>query len=472
MKKTFVGITILFSAAIIGGAVLQNAKAQDGQNCQSAAEAAGKACESASFKCYDSCKPIKDSSFYECQDACHKKSHDCYQARNDAYDACLGGVAAPDASDDNKIMPENNKAITGDGSESYVIAFIDSIPVRDDMFVGPAVEERAALSLLPKDSGDSEPTQVKLYGFEDLPSRVTVVPLVDMRSIETTEFHVRALQNEHIQINLGRGAAETKIDVAPESEIDLQVFVSLTNKMYGKSDAEIIEWLKKYRGYDDEDIKYIKAFGESEDSLYNNPLVKSQMSYDAVRALMREPPASKPLFPDPYKIEKGFFDYVGDFIEDVADIIVTTVSGAERIQAEDPGAIKLIPVSQEGIAAFERDTDYTFAYDRETRITSVEVYDGSVDVVDLKNGEIIATIQSRYGFPISRVDISSDRTISLKTAIPKSGWPEFVSRHQKNRDGKWVLILMILIIASVGYFVYLKKDAIIKIIKKESKQTP
>lgn len=61
------------------------------QQCQSVAEAAGQACQSAVFTCYDSCKPIKDSLFYDCQNACNKRNRDCYQARNDAYDACVRG---------------------------------------------------------------------------------------------------------------------------------------------------------------------------------------------------------------------------------------------------------------------------------------------------------------------------------------------------------------------------------------------
>lgn len=187
MKKTFVGITILFSAAIIGGAVLQNAKAQDGQNCQSAAEAAGKACESTSFKCYDSCKPIKDSSFYGCQDACYKKSRDCYQARNDAYDACLGGVAVPDASNDNKIVPENSKAITGDGRSEKTEALVDTTPRDDDIqlktYFGkemPPVDEQGRLQFVVReldgtaDAQLSDGTWVEVHEGSIIPYGATI----------------------------------------------------------------------------------------------------------------------------------------------------------------------------------------------------------------------------------------------------------------------------------------------------------
>ena len=374
------------------------------------------------------------------------------------YDEILSAVSSlPSESSDVPIADDDFidtiSSSSPDTEMEFVEAFVDVAPTEIDLSAGIEAVERALFSLDWGIPTDSETLQVQLFGGEDVTSKISVggggktyggldtrpsfidivpfsatlpydYPIEFKDFYPTGDFFQRVPISDDFFVNLSwsvegaqlifkRDESKVKIDIAPQSKIEFKIVDEL--KESGLTDKQLDE-----------------LAGTDPDG--------------------------------------GFFDYISDFFGNAEDVIITTVFGEERIQTDGSKGIVPIPVSEEGIAAFEKNTDYTFAYNSDTRITSVEVYDGSVDLVDINTGTVLATVESQYGSPIARADIAADRMISKKTAIPQSQWPAFVAKHQKGRSGVWLYVFGIAILGAAMYLAHRKKDAIMKIIKKQPTQ--
>ena len=159
---------------------------------------------------------------------------------------------------------------------------------------------------------------------------------------------------------------------------------------------------------------------------------------------------------------KHFDDTLRQFMQEsgisTTKVNVTEIIGKEHVKVAGSRETVTVPVSPTFVTALDRHTDYTFAYDAKTKITSVEVYDGNVDVVDLNTGNILAKLVSSYGSPIARADVAADRTVVIKTAIPKSEWPAFVATHSQkpaSHSNLW-LWAVIMILLGGGFWIYEK----------------
>tara|TARA_Y100000310_G_C20626384_1_gene786135 strand:+ start:37 stop:1314 length:1278 start_codon:yes stop_codon:yes gene_type:complete len=129
------------------------------------------------------------------------------------------------------------------------------------------------------------------------------------------------------------------------------------------------------------------------------------------------------------------------------------------------GVIQLNPASETGVAPITKGTDFGMHYDPETKITVVEVYDGTVDVT-FKSTNEVKTISSSYGSEIKRVNVDQNGAMEEKTAIPKDEWevlpeqpvqeqPEEQPVQEDKKDGKWITYFLIAILCiGIGYFIY------------------
>ncbi|OGZ06816.1 MAG: hypothetical protein A3C13_00715 [Candidatus Lloydbacteria bacterium RIFCSPHIGHO2_02_FULL_50_11] len=111
-------------------------------------------------------------------------------------------------------------------------------------------------------------------------------------------------------------------------------------------------------------------------------------------------------------------------------------------------------------------TDFGVSYDKGTDTTIWEIYDGGLEITSTKTGEV-KTIFSSYGSPIKRIKVANDGLMVETTAIPRSEWGAFVAKTKNGGSPvAWQWIAALLIIGSIGYLTYRKKDMLIKIFKK------
>ncbi|GEM_PF-4855907 len=124
--------------------------------------------------------------------------------------------------------------------------------------------------------------------------------------------------------------------------------------------------------------------------------------------------------------------------------------------------------SATGVAPITRGTDFAIAFDPVTRLTTIELYDGGIDVTGT-DGTMLATLDTNYGKPIQRVEVTENGGITKQIAIPKDEWqkrqtvePE-QQGQQKSSSRMWILVILLL---GAGVFVLHKTGKLRPILQK------
>jgi hypothetical protein len=136
------------------------------------------------------------------------------------------------------------------------------------------------------------------------------------------------------------------------------------------------------------------------------------------------------------------------------------------------------PASETGVMLGTKGTDYGLAYNPENQITSVEIYDGTIEIIDESSEKILATLTTTYGNEIKRAEVTKDKNVEQKIAIPGSEWEAFSKSQAKptaeeqqgiSKTGKGVWMFILLIIFLGGGFWLYKKGLLKKILPPKLK---
>lgn len=151
-------------------------------------------------------------------------------------------------------------------------------------------------------------------------------------------------------------------------------------------------------------------------------------------------------------------------VEEVYNGFVKMVvnEGYARFRKRKP--VPLGPASPAGVMLGTKGTDFGIAYDPATRQTVAEIYDGTIEIIDLDGERVLETLSALYGGEILAAEIAEDKTIVEKIAIPQSEWDGFVKSQVEGAvqrgEGKkgaslwWVLLLAVVL--GGGYVLYRK----------------
>ncbi|MBI2035929.1 MAG: hypothetical protein HYT12_04620 [Candidatus Liptonbacteria bacterium] len=124
-----------------------------------------------------------------------------------------------------------------------------------------------------------------------------------------------------------------------------------------------------------------------------------------------------------------------------------------------------------GYGVSHKKTAYGIAHDPENGKSVIEIYDGEIEIFDRQTGKVLASLSTVFGADIKRIEIDAGGIMTEKIAIPQSEWVAFVAKTEKGTlSTAWRWGAAILIIGSIGYFVYRKKDAFMKLFKKQPMQ--
>lgn len=135
------------------------------------------------------------------------------------------------------------------------------------------------------------------------------------------------------------------------------------------------------------------------------------------------------------------------------------------------GKTPLQAASETGVAPITKGTDFAIAYDLETRMTIVELYDGAVDLIRMEdyqseNPDILASLQTTYDGEIPRAEVSADGAARTFVAIPRSEWDAFVASSSAGSEqpirtskssGRLNAFILLALIAGFGFWLYEKK---------------
>ena len=124
----------------------------------------------------------------------------------------------------------------------------------------------------------------------------------------------------------------------------------------------------------------------------------------------------------------------------------------------------------DNIEVKHKKTAYGVSFDPQTGQKIVELYDGEIEISDKNTGKTLTVLSTTFDSPIKRIEIDASGNIEEQIAIPQSEWPAFVAKHQKSRSGVWLYVFGVAVLGAVTYFVYRKKDILIKMIKREPMQ--
>ena len=113
-------------------------------------------------------------------------------------------------------------------------------------------------------------------------------------------------------------------------------------------------------------------------------------------------------------------------------------------------------------------TSFGLAFDPLNGKKVIELYDGDVEITDWVTRQKLATVTNSFGSPIKRMEIDANGNLKEQIAIPQTEWADFVLKSQEKSSSAWLWILLIAVAGGgVGYLVYRKKDALMKMIKRE-----
>jgi len=405
LDNFFLKIIVVYLLAIIwlGGFIAYATSDQEASSgCQGAYDSAREICRNTVFGCYDTCNKYDEGS-YACQNACSARNRECIEGINNQYTACVEGI--------NKQPPTTQPASQPVPPENQ----IDTQPDKT------LEKERDSFTQEPKirlDTGFTERV-LTVNGTIYVPALVDVAP-TEGNPTSHTEWPAFSSDDQ------GRLQARViKLDGTADMQLSDGTWVVVEEGTIIPYGATI------FTGY--------AAEAELQFSQYTIVTLRSLAELNIEQFAKDASVYRKEL-----KLETGEL----------------------RFKVFEPGIKTDMKVQTPNYTASPAGTDFGVFYDKNAGITLYEIYDGVIEVESLATGEK-RVLSSTYGSPIKRIEGTQDGTMTEKIAIPQSEWDVFVAKAKnKKSPATWQWIVTLLIIGSIGYLAYRKKDVLVNFFKK------
>lgn len=135
--------------------------------------------------------------------------------------------------------------------------------------------------------------------------------------------------------------------------------------------------------------------------------------------------------------------------------------------------------SETGVMLGTKGTDYGMSYNPETKKTIVEIYDGTVEIIDQSSNQVLATLSTTYNGEIKQVEINENKVIQERIAIPKSEWDAFLTSNKKQPERSvnttnptpFLVVIVVLALGGGVFFLY-RTGKLVFLYKKYIQKTP
>lgn len=400
----FAGLFWFFVAgaanAVAGAPVAQK------PDCQAGYDSVRANCQTAAFACYDGCDRYS-AGFYECQRACMTQDRDCIAAANEKYKDC---PITPSESGAINVVPTDQsdeasvkKALVAERPTAEDFASEDEQDKKDGLREGSDEQWYFGLPYGPYVSNAQSD-----YTFN---YRITFTRKDNDGDPEVLLPDGSKLDYTYRSLSDFRGIPPgTKIKTPPGVEVRLKFFMDQTRKT--------------------------TAFGYDP---YADNVFTRNMSVDIGEN-------------SELTVEEVYNGFVKIVVND----------GYARFRKRKP--VPLSPASPAGVMLGTKGTDFGVAYDPATKQTIAEIYDGTIEVIDFENGNVLHTLAAKYGEPILSAQITADKTVIQKIAIPGSEWSAYSEQKSRpesesesfDRSRTWIIVIIALLLGGAGFWLYEK----------------
>lgn len=456
---------VIFALIIIGFSVFfvpQNSGAQvdnvQDRNCQGGYDSARTACKNVVFTCYDSCDKY-DPEYYACMDSCTARNRDCIAAANSQYSSCVetpdqpappeSGAVSPSPADnqtvqvdladivklESRVREEAKKIIEMKKCpDSLLPSENPCVAEKLDFILAEPRESYLTISPFERRGKNIEPIVLDRNEKRDitgLRDAFLHTPPMDLRAFNE-QLEVREIDLTASEENFAKppiNAQRPFIRAAAGSTFSLAL---VENAVPGGGTAPIGLSFAPIDTQTEVSSPSIVVTGEKPAQFVHPNKTIINIAPHSVSIMQVALP--------PITTQSGGWRY-------------TLVEGALRIDKSEDG--KAVEVRTPLTITKSKHTQFAVLYNAEELYAATVVYEGEVEVTDVLNGLTTILTPAEDGKPRA-----------LVVPLAKTAGPLV------KKSNLILIIIILLLLAGIGYLTYIKRDKLIKIIKKEPKQLP